>query len=362
MMSAQARGRGSYGLLLACGAAVLAASTSVLAAPNSTWPASIATTQGFNDLGKAIANSQSFPRTGTDVDKAGYVFRQLPAIAKKYGLKPGSGSKLSDLVIGLYRKFGTDPENADSLKGKAGWGNCGEWTYAFSEVLDGAGVLSRVVFGDKSGQGGEFAGSFTGTDTTLYVEEVLTDGRTSRRVFDAFRAVYHGKDYVPTPETLRTWGNVPLQDTDKLARDQQISWQRNVGKPYVKDASTLEVLPPRPRRAPPMPDLSGWWSARLGNGKSFPVRFNPPSEDGKYSGVMYYQGYPTTTHPGHFSGVLNGKKLSYTWYNAEPTGGDGELRFDGGTLSGHWNDTRKHPGLTGKWSLTRMSSPPKGGH
>ena len=132
------------------------------------WPESISTKDGFNKLGRAIANESGFPKNGSDIEKARYVYGRLDKIADVYDLEAGSGLPLSQAVIGAYR-FGSDPEGADSMKGATGWGNCGEWSYAFSEILGGAGVPSRMVFADTKKTGSSWGHG--GTDTTVIVEE-----------------------------------------------------------------------------------------------------------------------------------------------------------------------------------------------
>lgn len=199
------------------------------------WPASISGSAGFQDLGKAITKDPGFPAKGTDVEKARFVFSKLPEIAKKYDLEAGSGMPLSQAVIGLGR-FGSDPEDTGSLKGCTGWGNCGEWSYAFSEVLGGAGVQSKVAYGDKSGGTGASL-AHGGTDTMVIVEERTPDGAISRRVFDPFRAAFHGEDARPTAGTVAVWTDRPLTDNDKLPRDVgQTSWQSDplIKKPFIK--------------------------------------------------------------------------------------------------------------------------------
>jgi len=210
------------------------------------WPESISGENGFYDLGQAITKDPGFPSRGSDVEKARFAMSRLPEIAKKYGLDAGSGGKVSDSYVGLYRKFGSDPEGADGLKGALGWGNCGEWTYAFQQVLAGVGVQSKPVFADKEGGAGH-SGGFTGTDTTLYVEERTPGGAISRRVFDAFRAAYHGTDYQPARQSVDNWKDVPLTDNDRLPRDRGgSSWQNQIGgKPFIKDAGNQTELSPQ---------------------------------------------------------------------------------------------------------------------
>jgi hypothetical protein len=220
--------------------------SSARAAPPSGWPASISGDSGFEDLGKVIANEPGFPKAGSDVEKARYVFGRLPDIVRTYGLKPGTGSTLSNVVIEAARVCSTDPEAAESLKGWSGWGNCGEFSYAFSEVLGGAGVTNRVVFGDNDASTGH-SSSFAGTDTTLIVVEKDASGRVSRRVFDAFRATFHAPGNIPDASTLARWGDVPLTPKDSLPRDAgHLSWRETVDKSFVKDASTETVMPEAP--------------------------------------------------------------------------------------------------------------------
>lgn len=206
------------------------------------WPNSIKSKTGFYDLGKAIAQDSDFPATGTDIEKAKYIFSHLPRIASKYDLKMGNGGLWSSFVIGVTR-MGNDPENADPLKTYPYWGNCGDWSYAFSEVLHGAGVKNRVAYGDSSSSQG-YSKMFTGTDTMVIVDDVAPDGKVSRRVFDPFRAGYSSNTYQPTDETIKQWSDIPLSDSDKWQNETNIySWQTIVGKPFVKDASTQALLP-----------------------------------------------------------------------------------------------------------------------
>jgi hypothetical protein len=143
------------------------------------WRSDVSGPTGFQDLGKAITKDPGFPAKGSEAEKARFVFSKLPEIARKYSFEAGSGGLLSNTVIGVCRMKG-DPEGADSLKGWSGWGNCGEWSYAFSEMLGGAGVQSRVAYGDKKGGTGYSAGH-GGTDTMVVVEERTPDGAISRR-------------------------------------------------------------------------------------------------------------------------------------------------------------------------------------
>lgn len=204
------------------------------------WPATISGQSGFNDLGKVIMREPGFPASGSPVEKARYVFSRMADAASTYGLKSGSGGIVSNTVIGLYR-LTNDPEGAECLKGAVGWGNCGEWSYAFSEILDGAGVVSRVAFGDSAGGAGASMG-FGGTDTMVIVEERSPDGKLSRRVFDAFRAAFESGKEQPTAESLKDWGDLPLTDGDRWQDETTTSWQSVLGKPFIKDAVTEQVI------------------------------------------------------------------------------------------------------------------------
>jgi len=204
------------------------------------WPTSISDQNGFSNLGKAIQNEPGFPAKGSDVEKARYIFSRMDEAATVYGLKSGSGGVISNTVIGLYR-LGNDPEGAECLKGAVGWGNCGEWSYAFSEILGGAGVTNRVAFGDSSGGAGASLG-FGGTDTMVVVEERSPDGKLSRRVFDVFRAAFHSGQNQPTAASLKEWGDLPLTDNDRWKDETTVVWQGKVGKPFVKDAATEKII------------------------------------------------------------------------------------------------------------------------
>jgi hypothetical protein len=207
-----------------------------------------------------MRNTHGFPINGSDLQKARFVFAQMGLVAQMYGLKPGSGWPLSQFVIGTHRFCGNDPENTDSLKGAGHWGNCGEWSYAFAEILGGAGVINRVVYGDASCEPGVSA-FFGGNDTTVIVEERSKDGGVSRRVFDVFQAAYQSTTGIPTVQTLRDWGDLPLTDEDRW-QGESVSWLSDgVGKPCVKDGVTQTVLDapaarttPSTRERPPVED------------------------------------------------------------------------------------------------------------
>jgi hypothetical protein len=208
-----------------------------------------------------MSEDPGFPHGGSDVQKAEFIFLHMGVVANKYGLKAGSGAGPRAWVIRVDRNF-TDPENADSLKGCTGYGNCGEWSYAFSEILGGAGVVSRPVFAAKTCTRDAKDDKFTDTDTTVIVEEVLPNGTVSRRVFDTFRAAYHSGSYIgggqPNSKELQKWGNLPLTNADKLPGESE-SWLTNyVGKPCIKDASSEDLLPLKPPNyAPITPKWTG---------------------------------------------------------------------------------------------------------
>lgn len=257
-----------------------------IADDTSSWPDSISKSTGFHDLGAAIKSEPGFPSDGTDVEKARYVFGRLPNIAKKYDLKMGNGHPWSNLVVGITR-IGNDPENADPLKRYPHWGNCGDWSYAFSEILTGANVPARVAFGDSTSDQG-YSNAFNGTDTMVIVEEKASDGRVSRRVFDPFRAGYHSGTNQPTEESIKDWEDIPLSDQDKWLDEQTMSWQKMVGKKYVKDAGNQQKLPHTERllvngeaihiAAKPVPP------------KPTPVITNSPSSNPNVSGTSFVAG------------------------------------------------------------------------
>jgi hypothetical protein len=238
------------------------------------WPIDLSADTGFNDLGQAIKKEPGFPRHESDIEKARYVFSRMAEVASRYGLESGTGGFMSNTMIGLGR-FRFDPENADCLKTNVAWGNCGEWSYAFSEILSGAGVSANTVaYGDKAGGSGRSLG-FGGTDTMVIVEERAPDGRTSRRVFDPFRAAFHSGTHQPTPETLAEWGDIPLTDYDKWRDETVVSWQSRdvIGKPYIKrsyDEAELQLIPDpkrdpraydRPKPDPMLPSTTGLFAS-----------------------------------------------------------------------------------------------------
>jgi hypothetical protein len=238
------------------------------------WPATVYGGSAFADIGKAIALEPDFPTHGTELDKARYAYSRLPEIQKKYNLEAGTGTKVSDATVWLGRKGDfRDPEDVNALKSLSK-GNCAEWSEAFQMVLHGVGVNSTVIYADKSAEPG-YSGGFTGTDTSLMVEEVLPDGRKVRRVFDAFRAVYHAQeDGTPIEEMLKEFGDVPMEELDRLPRDKdrKLTWRENLQKPFVKAQQTEALLPPtttiripKTTVATVIPHLVGKWRSEAGS-------------------------------------------------------------------------------------------------
>jgi len=217
-------------------------------------------------------------------------------ITKKYGLQPGRGWPLSNIVIHLSRLYNwayPDPEGTDSLKGYFGWGNCGEWSYAVLEIFGGAGITCRVAYGDSDPRTGSSL-AFWGTGTMVIVEDRSADGKISGRVFDAFNAAYKSPTSIPTDETLQQYGDVPLTDNDKWKDERRLSWQAMTGKKYIKEATSLALLPdaapgsrlwpgntPRPIRAQAVPTGSGTSSGNgSGNSVTFSLPLDAPSNSG----------------------------------------------------------------------------------
>src|SRR5437867_2199801 len=70
------------------------------------WPSELSQrTHAFSNLGAAIAREKGFPVTGTEVEKANYMFSRWPDVVEHYGLTAGTGSRPSDLTIWALRKF-----------------------------------------------------------------------------------------------------------------------------------------------------------------------------------------------------------------------------------------------------------------
>lgn len=205
-------------------------------------------------MGKAIGEEAGFPKNGTPREKARYVASRLPEIARSYQLSAGTGSVISSAVVGIVRKAddfarllwgGGDKENAAPLK-SSGTGNCGEWSYAFSEILDGAGVDNQVVFGDDNPEPGA-SSKFTGTDTAVLVQERDPSGRLTSRIFDPFRSAYHNTETRrPSEKTAAEWNDLPLSDRDKTDADKKSgreTWKDDlIGKKHVKDAGNELVI------------------------------------------------------------------------------------------------------------------------
>jgi hypothetical protein len=270
---------------LILGLGILLCPVSPARAQEAHWPANINVVGGFRLLGEALRSDPGFPASGSDVEKARYVGSRLPEIATRYGLYPGSGSLLDQVLVGVSRGlalFYDDRDNTSMLNGLLGKGNCAEWSYALNEMLLGAGLPDTVVcYGDSSPNPGYSLG-FTGTDTMLVVFE-RAEGRYSRRVFDAFRAAYHGPNRRPDAASAAEWMDLPLAPCDRW-RDEagKPSWLEKVGKGYVKEASAQTVLsePTTPRITPSVidrprgktPTGKGWQLARK---QEFPA--SPPN-------------------------------------------------------------------------------------
>lgn len=326
---------------LLCLMLILATASPSTATPPG-WPASISGDSGFADLGRAIKNEPGFPANGTEIDKARYVFSRMQNVAQSYGLKSGSGGLVSNIAIGLYR-LRNDPEGAQCLKGRVGWGNCGEWSYAMSEIFGGAGVNNRVAYGDKSGGTGSSL-RFSGTDTMVIVEERSPDGKVSRRVFDPFRAAYHSDTSQPTPTSLQEWGDMPLTDYDKWKDETRQSWQNSIVplKPFIKEASTQSelVLPfqaridpkttNRPKTTPAKPGCvaAGSWSQTL-------------ERMGRSVWKIDKDGKATESGLGNSTGTasLAGNTLRIDWTNPNEWAGSYVWTLDAGCKSGSGTQT-----------------------
>ena len=204
-------------------------------------------------MGKAIANEAGFPKNGTQREKANYVASRLPEAARTYSLKTGSGSVLSQWKVlipryldALAKKLwgGGDRENAAELK-SGGTGNCGEWSYAFSEMLASAGVESQVVFADKSPKPGS-SWKFSGTDTAVLVEERDPSGRVFKRIYDPFRTGYSSKEKQPHASWLPVWTDVPLTEDDMTEAEKKAlrkTWLKDlIKKKYLKSSGNQNLI------------------------------------------------------------------------------------------------------------------------
>lgn len=220
------------------------------------WPRSITAADGFAKLGQAIRQDPGFPKKGSETQKADYVMAKLPLIAQYYGLTAGSGSVPSQAVIGIGRawdwvheKVGgePDPENTGSLKGVTGLGNCGEWSWMFSEILTGAGVNNSVVFADSNPDPGH-SSTHGGTDTAVMMMEKTPSGRPIRRIYDAYQAAYYHDSGKPDDTSVKLFTNLPMTPADMIAEDKvqqhppKPIWLYEVKKPFVKDAKTETVI------------------------------------------------------------------------------------------------------------------------
>ena len=294
------------------------------------WPSSIKGDNGFHRLGEAIAREPGFPKYGSDVQKARYVYLRLPEIQNTYRLR--ASYSVEGLSILYHRWTGKDPEAADALK-NSGVGHCGEFAYAFSQILAGAGIVNVPVYADKSKEPGY---SFThgGTDTTVIVYEDTPDRKRSRRVFDAFRAAWEGSWGHPTPSSLSDWGDLPLTDDDKLPRDfksHKMSWLKKVVKSYVKHASfetLLQDLPPR--RNPSYRFFGKWYVSQVTQ-----YMMDLKQSNKSVSGIIYAKRGKEIIKAGEIKGAV--------------------VSQDGLSFSGkwHWNyDKAKRPPGAQEWQST----------
>jgi hypothetical protein len=198
------------------------------------WPTTLLSGNSFDQVGKSIANEPGFPTSGTDVEKARYCMNRLPDLVSKYSLS--AGNTATGLAVFAGRLADPlDPESNAAIKA-LNLGNCAEFSMFFQDVLRGAGVTqSQVFYGDNDPSEGHSL-RFTGTDTAIYVPEVLPDGTVVRRVFDPFRAVYHGgATDSSVDQQVPLWSDRPMTDKDSLPRDVgKASWIATVGKNYVK--------------------------------------------------------------------------------------------------------------------------------
>jgi hypothetical protein len=254
------------------------------------WPSGLAQREhSFNKIGAAIAREPGFPLNGTDAQKGQYLFSRWPDVVEHYGLTAGTGSRPSDITVGTLRLFdGVDVDGNASLKSALGRGNCAEFTYAFQDVLKGAGVESHAMFADNDANQG-ISDDFTGTDTALYIEDKRSDGTVVRRVFDAFRLTYEhqqmGESYA---DAVKQFGDAPMTDADVLPRDAKGrgTWLGDMTKKFVKDALTQSVLPPNMKSKSLTSAQALGWRAVLG-------RWSTPSgteilirgENGKLEGL-----------------------------------------------------------------------------
>jgi hypothetical protein len=222
------------------------------ATANDGWPDQIGGKDGFFNLGRAMQHMPGYPAKGSDIEKARFVAAKMGAVAQKYNLKPGTWH---NATLAISRYCGKkDPEGAGPLKTEK-VGNCGEWSFAFYNILQGAGLKSgsQVIFGVKAipftstpvPYGEKF---FWGADTAVIVEEADAQGRRSRRVFDIFNAARNGRDGIPTDASLKDWSDKPLTESDRWADESEASWSSRLGDATVKSGDTQELIPALPKK------------------------------------------------------------------------------------------------------------------
>lgn len=258
------------------------------------WPQDLSGPNAFQDLGVAISREPGFPRRGTDIQKASYVFDRMREAVSQYGLRAAQASGTDDVRVAAGRpeiakpagtlagaavgaKLGTpggligvgagavlggaagyfagdrlsggdDPENNGGFK-RSGLGNCGEFSYAFQSVLGGAGVDATVIYADSQANPGA-SKTNAGTDTALYVSQQLPKGERlpgnppqSRRVFDWYRDTLHRQ----RGDSDRSWMNVPMTPADRRKSEADTdTWLQVLlpAKTYVKDQQHAVIYRP----------------------------------------------------------------------------------------------------------------------
>lgn len=158
-------------------------------------------------------------------------------------------------------RLGDDPELAGSLKrGRGSIGNCGEWSYAFSTVLDSAAreaghhIPTVVVFADKTTKPGTHARGYRGTDTAVMVTVMdRKKRRPAHRIYDIFREMLHTRlNNNNNPSNPSHWSNLPPTSAEVTpGKGPSVPWldgilKRNSreSKPCIKNQNMNVIFTP----------------------------------------------------------------------------------------------------------------------
>jgi hypothetical protein len=150
--------------------------------------------------------AKSYNLSATDVNDIRSIdLKSLKAFAFDYGLKGLAGdllANLPDYVLGDTADIFADLKGDRPLR-IWGSGRCGNWSYAFKQILDGAGIKNaQVVYGaykDKSISKSSSWG-FGNTDTAVRIKDDEND-----KILDIFRLIWLNKPVYKKAIDAKEW-------------------------------------------------------------------------------------------------------------------------------------------------------------